>query len=49
MRYAGEKVFKLQSLLRKLLVYKYSKRKVQESQLNAEEQIKVSGWLLKHD
>ena len=35
MRYAGEKVFKLQSLLRKLLVYvKYSKRKVQESQLN---------------
>ena len=43
MRYAGEKAFKLQSLLGKVLAHKYSKAKVQEEQLNAKEQIKVFG------
>ena len=40
-RYAGKTVFKLQSLLRKVLVHKYCKTKIQEEQIIAKEQIKV--------
>ena len=43
MTYAGKTVFKLQSLLGKVLVRKYRKTKVQEEQLIAKGQIRVFG------